>query len=168
MRSIHAERALETTRFGTSSHLSPNTAFSGRGRERVRRQDRAREARVSNHGLIRKRAVKGAFGLSRRTWRNLPAHAENPGRDLRPHFPLSSPRAASRLVTVGKLKGISSASRWVVFHPQSVPISGALHASALTLCWVGCLLAAPVALLGQLPRGAKGVAVVTCPPSAGL
>ena len=168
MPSIHAERHLETAGFGISSQPSPSTTLSVHSQERERRRSPAgspacRTTFSPQRGLSRAHPARHGA-----RFRSCPPLSQNPGRNLRPHFPLSTPRAASRLVTVGKLKGISSASRWAVCHPQLASISGALHASALTLCRVGRLLAAPVALLGQLPRGAKGVAVVTCPPSAGL
>ena len=82
---------------------------------------------MSNHGLTRKRAVKGTFGQPERALRSLPAHPEKPGRNLRPQLSLSTPHAASLLIVIGKLKGIGSASRCAVCHPQSAPIPGGLH-----------------------------------------
>ena len=68
---------------------------------------------------------------------------------------------------VGERRGTSGVARGADGPAQWGAVSGALTAHGWTLGRGSCLVSAPVALRCQFPRGAKGGAVVTCPPIAG-
>ena len=167
MRPNHAETSFDAPGFAISCDFIRITASwvhttsrSGRRGDRVRPACRAT---VSPESGLSRTCLAGPG--SPRHVHSTPA--QNPGRDLRPHFLLSSPHAASLLAPTGKLTRFKGASRTFDCHPQSPPNWPALRAAGLTRPCACRLLRAPEAVLGLLHRGAKGVAVVTCPSSSG-
>ena len=150
MRPVDAEDRLEAPGFAISSDPGQSPTASDRTRARAGHRSAIEEACVSNHGLTRLRPVKGRFRRRRRARQHRPGEAQHLGRDLRPHFLLSTPHAASLPASTGKLTRFKSASRAFVCHPQTPPIRVDSHRDTLTPSPARCPLWIPEALPGLL------------------